>query len=69
MPLLENALKVTRLASALVATAFGLASFAALADVPVPQDVPYQGTLKISVDDTDLKGHQAEVRRAVSSLM
>ena len=47
-------LKVTRLASAIVATAFGLASFAALADVPAPQDVPYQGTLKISVDATDL---------------
>jgi predicted metalloprotease with PDZ domain len=47
-------LKVTRLASALAATAFGLASFAALADVPAPQDVPYQGTLKISVDATDV---------------
>ena len=47
-------LKVAHLASALVATAFGLASFAALADVPAPQDVPYQGTLKISVDATDL---------------
>jgi predicted metalloprotease with PDZ domain len=47
-------LKVTRLASAFAATAFGLASFAALADVPAPQDVSYQGTLKVSVDATDL---------------
>ncbi|MEP7186570.1 MAG: M61 family peptidase, partial [Rhodanobacter sp.] len=47
-------MKVTRLASALAATAFGLASFAALADVPVPQNVPYQGTLKISVDASDI---------------
>ncbi|MDQ6646149.1 MAG: M61 family peptidase, partial [Pseudomonadota bacterium] len=47
-------MKVTRLASALAATAFGLASFTALADVPVPQNVPYQGTLKISVDATDI---------------
>ncbi|OOG43734.1 M61 family metallopeptidase [Rhodanobacter sp. C05] len=47
-------MKVTRLASALAATAFGLASFVALADVPAPQDVPYQGTLKISVDATDV---------------
>lgn len=47
-------MKVTRLASALVAAAFGLASFSALADVPPPQDVPYQGTLKINVDATDL---------------
>jgi len=47
-------LKVTRLASVLVATTFGLGSLAALADVPAPQDVPYQGTLKISVDATDV---------------
>jgi len=47
-------LKVTRLASALVAASFGLASFAAFADVPAPQDVPYQGTLKITVDATDV---------------
>jgi predicted metalloprotease with PDZ domain len=50
----ENTLKVTRLASALAAAAFGLASFSALADVPAPQDVPYQGTLKIDVDATDV---------------
>ncbi|MBQ4855981.1 M61 family metallopeptidase [Rhodanobacter sp. B2A1Ga4] len=47
-------MKATRLASALAATAFGLASFAALADVPAPQDVPYQGTLKVTVDATDV---------------
>jgi predicted metalloprotease with PDZ domain len=47
-------LKATRLATALAATALGLASFVALADVPVPQDVPYQGTLKITVDATDV---------------
>ena len=47
-------MKVTRLASALAVAAFGLASFTALADVPAPQNVPYQGTLKIKVDATDL---------------
>ncbi|WP_158880752.1 M61 family peptidase [Rhodanobacter sp. L36] len=47
-------MKVTRLASAMVAAAFGLGSFAALADVAAPQDVPYQGTLKINVDATDI---------------
>ncbi len=38
----------------MVAAAFGLGSFAALADVAAPQDVPYQGTLKINVDATDI---------------
>lgn len=47
-------MKATRLASALAAAALGLASFAALADVPAPRDVPYQGTLKIKVDATDV---------------
>jgi predicted metalloprotease with PDZ domain len=47
-------LKVTRRTTALVAATLGLSSFAALADVPPPQDVPYQGTLKISVDATDV---------------
>ncbi len=47
-------MKATRLATALAATALGLASFTALADVPAPQDVPYQGTLKVSVDATDV---------------
>lgn len=50
----EIVLKASRLASAIVATALGLGSFAALADVPAPQDVPFNGTLKISVDATDL---------------
>jgi predicted metalloprotease with PDZ domain len=50
----ENFVKVTHLASALVAAAFGLGSFTALADVAPPQDVPYQGTLKINVDATDV---------------
>src|SRR5476649_1035694 len=61
----ENTLKVTRLASALVATAFGLGSFAALADVPAPQDVPFQGTLKISVDATDLAHRVFRVHEVV----
>lgn len=47
-------MKATRLATALAAAALGLASFVALADVAAPQDVPYQGTLKISVDATDV---------------
>ncbi|MEO7065751.1 MAG: M61 family peptidase [Rhodanobacter sp.] len=47
-------MKATRLASALAATAFGLGSFTALADVPAVQDVPYQGTLQITVDATDV---------------
>jgi len=47
-------LKVIHLAAALAVATFGLASFAVRADVPPPQDVPYQGTLKISVDATDV---------------
>lgn len=47
-------MKVTRLAAALAATAFGLVSFSALADVRAPQNVPYSGTLKITVDATDV---------------
>ena len=48
-------MKVTRLASAILASALGVGSFAALADVAAPQNVPYTaGTLKISVDATDL---------------
>ena len=58
-------MKVTRLASALVATALGLGSFAALADVPAPQDVPFQGTLKISVDATDLAHRVFRVHEVV----
>jgi predicted metalloprotease with PDZ domain len=58
-------LKANRLAFALVATAFGSGSFAALADVPQPQDVPYQGTLKISVDATDVAHRIFRVREVV----
>ncbi|HEY0197242.1 MAG TPA: M61 family peptidase [Rhodanobacter sp.] len=47
-------MKVTHLASAIVAATFGLGSFTALADVAAPQDVPYQGTLKINVDASDV---------------
>jgi predicted metalloprotease with PDZ domain len=61
----RTSLKVTRLASAFVATAFGLGSFAALADVPAPQDVPFQGTLKISVDATDLAHRVFRVHEVV----
>jgi predicted metalloprotease with PDZ domain len=58
-------LKVTRLASALAVAAFGLASFTALADVPAPQNVPYQGTLKINVDATDLAHRIFRVQETV----
>jgi predicted metalloprotease with PDZ domain len=58
---LENALKVTRLASAIAAAALGLPSFAAFADmanpppIPPPQNVSYApGTIKIDVDGTDV---------------
>jgi predicted metalloprotease with PDZ domain len=61
----RTSLKVTRLASAFVATAFGLGSFAALADVPAPRDVPFQGTLKISVDATDLAHRVFRVHEVV----
>lgn len=58
-------MKVTRLASAMLATAFGLGSFAVLADVPPPQDVPYQGTLKVNVDATDLAHRVFRVHEVV----
>jgi predicted metalloprotease with PDZ domain len=51
---LENHLKFTRFATVLVAGAFALVSLGASADVPAPQNVPYQGSLKITVDATDL---------------
>ena len=38
----------------MIVSALGLSSFAAVADVPAPQNVPYQGTLKINVDATDI---------------
>lgn len=47
-------MKVSRLASAMLVSALGLSSFAAIADVPAPQDVPFEGTLKINVDATDI---------------
>ncbi|MEO5830150.1 MAG: M61 family peptidase, partial [Rhodanobacter sp.] len=47
-------MKASRLASVFVAAGLGLVSLAAVADVPAPQDVPYQGTLKVNVDATDV---------------
>ncbi|WP_425493744.1 M61 family metallopeptidase [Dyella silvatica] len=38
----------------MLVSALGLSSFAAIADVPAPQDVPFEGTLKIHVDATDI---------------
>ncbi|HTM28705.1 MAG TPA: M61 family peptidase [Rhodanobacter sp.] len=58
-------MKATRLASAVAAAALGLASFAALADVPAPQDVPYQGTLKINVDATDVARRVFRVQEVI----
>jgi len=61
----ENLLKVSRLASAILASAIGLGSFAALADVPAPQDIPFNGTLKINVDATDLAHRVFRVHETV----
>ncbi len=61
----ENLLKVSRLASAILASAVGLGSFAALADVPAPQDIPFNGTLKINVDATDLAHRVFRVHETV----
>jgi predicted metalloprotease with PDZ domain len=61
----ENLLKVTRLASAILASAMGFSSFAALADVPAPQDVPFEGTLKINVDATDIAHRVFRVHEVV----
>ncbi|GAB3779255.1 M61 family metallopeptidase [Dyella agri] len=58
-------MKATRLASAIVASAFGLVSLNALADVPPPQDVAYPGTLQISVDATDLAHRVFRVHEVV----
>jgi predicted metalloprotease with PDZ domain len=58
-------LKRSHLATALAVAAFGLASFTALADVAAPQDVPYQGTLKINVDATDLAHRIFRVRETI----
>ncbi|TAL76014.1 MAG: M61 family peptidase [Rhodanobacter sp.] len=58
-------MKATRLASAIVATVFGLAAMNALADVPAPQDVAYPGTLQINVDATDLAHRVFRVHEVV----
>lgn len=50
----STCLKASRLASAIAASAFGLFSLSATADVPAPKDVAFPGTLQISVDATDL---------------
>ncbi len=47
-------MKVTTLATALLAAAAGFGALSAYADVAPPQDTPYDGTLKLSVDATDL---------------
>ncbi len=58
-------MKASRLASALLAAGFGLCGFAAHADVPPPQDVPFNGTLKVSVDATDIARRIFRVRETV----
>lgn len=58
-------LKASRLTSAILAAALGLGSFAALADVPAPQDIPFNGTLKINVDATDIAHRVFRVRETV----
>jgi len=47
-------LKLTRLTSAVAAAALGISAFAAFADVPPPRDVPFEGTVQINVDATDV---------------
>nr|WP_233523555.1 M61 family peptidase [Dyella solisilvae] len=42
-----------------------MSSFAALADVPAPQDVPFDGTLKINVDATDIAHRVFRVHEVV----
>ncbi|WP_233202268.1 M61 family peptidase [Dyella sp. AD56] len=49
----------------MLATALGLSSFAALADVPAPQDIPFHGTLKINVDATDIAHRVFRVHETV----
>lgn len=60
-------LKASRLTSAILAAALGLGSFAALADVPAPQDIPFNGTLKINVDATDIAHRVFRVRETVQA--
>jgi predicted metalloprotease with PDZ domain len=61
----ENRVKVTTLASALFAAAAGLGTLAAHADVPAPQNTPYSGTLKLSVDATDIDHRILRVRETI----
>jgi predicted metalloprotease with PDZ domain len=58
-------LKATRLASAILASALGFGSFTVLADVAAPQDIPFNGTLKINVDATDLAHRVFRVHESV----
>ena len=58
-------MKASRLASAILASALGLGSFAALAEVAAPQDVPFNGTLKINVDATDIAHRAFRVHETV----
>ncbi len=55
-------MKISRLASAL---ALGFAGLALQAEVPAPRDVAFQGTLKISVDATDVARRVFRVREVV----
>ncbi|MBB3227974.1 putative metalloprotease with PDZ domain [Luteibacter sp. Sphag1AF] len=58
-------MKATILASALLAAIAGIGASAAHADVPPPQDVAYNGTLKLSVDATDLNHRIFRVRETI----
>ena len=58
-------MKASRLTSAILAATLGLGSFAALADVPAPQDIPFNGTLKINVDATDIAHRMFRVQETV----
>jgi predicted metalloprotease with PDZ domain len=58
-------LKVARLTSLLIAGTLGLAGSLLPADVPAPKDIPFQGTLKISVDATDVAHRIFRVREEV----
>ena len=49
----------------LLAVLFAFASSSALADVPPPQDVPYQGTLQVSVDATNVAQRIFQVREVL----
>ncbi|HTL97997.1 MAG TPA: hypothetical protein VL181_04235, partial [Holophagaceae bacterium] len=55
-------MKTSRLVSALV---LGLANLALVAQVPAPQDVPFNGTLKIHVDATDLAHRVFRVQETI----